>query len=122
MRWLIIIAMLVGCASAPKPQRMYEADHVRAWCTGVVEARLSDGTRVDCLTETHAIEVDWARKWMEGVGQSLHYAEVAKKKPGLALIVRPGKADARHVERARTLTHRYGITLWLIPIPPAASR
>lgn len=112
---LLMVVLLTACAT-PQPPRMYERDHVRAWCEGTVEVRLSDGTRVDCLTDTHAIEVDWARKWMEGVGQSLHYAEVSNLRPGLALIVKPGKADARHVERARRLTTRYGITLWLIEL------
>lgn len=119
MRWVLVILLLVACAG-PGPVRLREADHVRVWCKGVIEARLSDGTRVDCLTDTHAIEVDWAREWMEGVGQSLHYAEVSNLWPGLALIVkknRPGSAaDARHVERARVLTTRHGIKLWIIEV------
>lgn len=113
---MIVIVLLAACAG-PQPRKLHEADHVRAWCSGKVEAVLGDGTRVDCLTDTHAIEVDWAHKWMEGVGQSLHYAEVSGRKPGLALILRPGwAADARHVERARKLTDRHGITLWLIEV------
>ena len=35
---------------------------------------MPDGARCDILTETHAIEVDFADKWAEAFGQSLNYA------------------------------------------------
>ena len=35
---------------------------------------MPDGTRCDILTDTHAIEVDFADKWAEAIGQSLNYA------------------------------------------------
>ena len=42
--------------------------------------------RVDVLTGTYAIEVDYLHKWKEGIGQSLHYASVKGITPCLALI------------------------------------
>jgi hypothetical protein len=36
---------------------------------GQVEVVLPDGTRCDCLTETHAIEFDFGRGWGEAIGQ-----------------------------------------------------
>jgi len=41
---------------------------------GQVEVVMKDGTRYDILTSTHAIEVDFAKKWAEAIGQSLNYA------------------------------------------------
>jgi len=43
--------------------------------------------RVDVTTKSYAIEVDFIRKWKEGLGQSIHYGAVTKKAPVLALIV-----------------------------------
>lgn len=43
--------------------------------------------RVDVATKSYAIEVDFIRKWKEGLGQSIHYGAVTKKTPVLALIV-----------------------------------
>ena len=54
---------------------------------GKVEQKLSDGTRVDILTDDLAIEVDFARKWYEAIGQAAHYARLTGKKPAILLIV-----------------------------------
>ena len=59
---------------------------------GKVEQKLSDGTRVDILTDDLAIEVDFARKWYEAIGQATHYARLTGKKPAILLIVnKPGE-------------------------------
>lgn len=42
--------------------------------------------RVDVLTSTYAIEIDFLHKWKEGVGQALSYASVKGVTPCLALI------------------------------------
>ena len=45
-----------------------------------------EGGRIDVLTDTSAVEVDWPHKWHEGLGQALHYADVTGKQAVLALI------------------------------------
>jgi len=42
--------------------------------------------RVDVVTGTYAIEVDYLHKFKEGIGQALHYGQVKGITPGLALI------------------------------------
>ena len=44
--------------------------------------------RVDVLTDTQAIELDWLKgnKFHEGIGQALHYGDVTGQQPVLALI------------------------------------
>lgn len=44
--------------------------------------------RADCVSETHAIEIDWADKWHEGIGQALSYATATGLAPGLILVCR----------------------------------
>lgn len=77
------------------------------------EVRLWDGRRVDMVTPTHAIEVDWAAKWTQGFGQAASYAIETGKAPGLVLLVRDYKADARFIYQARAACVKYGIKLWL---------
>src|SRR5690606_10034966 len=48
--------------------------------------RTPDGSYVDLLTPTHAIEVDFPHKWAEAVGQSLFYAAVTERQPGILLL------------------------------------
>jgi hypothetical protein len=79
---------------------------------GAVEVVLPDKTRVDCLTDEYAIEVDWAKKWAEGIGQSLYYAEMTDKKPAIGLIV--GEKDKRYLRRINKVANKYGITIFTI--------
>lgn len=65
---------------------------------GKAEVRLEDTTRVDCLTEKYAFEVDYAPKWAESVAQALHYANMTGKKPAIAIIIRSVK-DIKYVIR-----------------------
>lgn len=39
---------------------------------GKMEVVLKDKTRIDCLTAEYAIEVDFAKKGAEGIGQALY--------------------------------------------------
>jgi len=79
---------------------------------GITEYRLKDNSRVDCLTNEYAIEVDWAKKWAEGVGQSLFYAEMTGKKPAIGLII--GDKDQRHLKRLNSLKSKLGIKVYEI--------
>jgi hypothetical protein len=77
-----------------------EADYVNHYCQqwqGQIEYRLSDRTRVDCLTETQAIEFDWCKKWAEGIGQALYYSKMTGKAPTVALICK--KSEERFIDR-----------------------
>ena len=53
---------------------MYDQEKFAREIGGQVEVVMKDGTRCDILTATHAIEVDFAKKWAEAIGQSLNYA------------------------------------------------
>lgn len=92
-----------------------EADYVNKYCGGVIEYVLPDNTRVDCLTETHAIEYDWDYKWAEAIGQSLHYSRLTGKKAGIVLIVSPG-SNGKHVSKVAAIIDYYNLPIdyWLI--------
>ena len=65
---------------------------------GVMEKSLPDRTRVDCLTTEYAIEVDFAKKWAESIGQSLYYAKMTNRQPAIGLILDADK-DRRYLKR-----------------------
>ncbi len=70
-----------------KPKEHWYQD---VWCKGKggqIEFKLNDGRRVDCLTAEHAIEVEFARKWPEAIGQSLDYSMLTGRKAGIVLIL-----------------------------------
>ena len=54
------------------PEKWYQ----KKWCEeqkGRVEVVLPDGTRCDCVTDTHAIEFDFGSNWVEAIIMSIPY-------------------------------------------------
>ncbi len=79
---------------------------------GKMEYILFDKTRVDCLTDEYAIEVDFAKKWAEAIGQSLYYAEITAKKPAIGFIV--GEGDEKYIKRVKTVADKFDIKIILL--------
>jgi len=46
-----------------------------------------DRGRVDVMTDAYAIEIDFIKKWHEGLGQAIHYGDESNRIGVLALIV-----------------------------------
>jgi len=75
---------------------------------------MPDGTRCDILTDTHAIEVDFADKWAEAIGQSLNYAMQTGKKAGIVLVLKD-KGDEKHLGRLREMARHYSMDVEIFP-------
>lgn len=94
-----------------------------AWCRklapkyGVpperIEWPLWDRSRVDLLADTEAIEVDWAHKWPEAIGQANWYAIATGRAPAVLLLVKDPEAEARYIYRCTAVCQRLGIRLYL---------
>jgi len=87
----------------------------KKFCTqesGQAEYSLPDRSRVDCLTDTHAFEADWADglKVYESIGQSLYYAAETGKQPGILLLIRKKNSD-KHIRKVKRV-----IESWKLPI------
>jgi hypothetical protein len=80
---------------------------------GKTQVTLDDQSRVDIVTDTFAIEVEFAERWSEGIGQSLYYAEKLHKKAGVLLIIE-GIKDDKYIKRLMTVALKYDITVWTI--------
>ncbi len=79
---------------------------------GTMEVVLEDKARIDCLTSEYAIEVDFAKKWAEGIGQALYYAQMSGKKPAVGLIA--GAGDEKFISRLNAVAKIYNIKVILI--------
>lgn len=111
MRLILILLLLLPSTSYAK-RLHHERHYQEIWCAGkgVVEYRLSDNTRVDCLTDTHAIEFDFADKWAESIGQALHYGSMTGKRAGIVLIAEDVEKDQKYIDRVRWL-------IWALNLP-----
>ncbi len=112
--WLWLLVMLLLGLVAGAREREYQVAFARRH-RGQVEYVLSDGTRVDILTATHAIEVDFAKKWAEAVGQALHYAAMTKRRAGILLILQK-PSDQRYVKRVEALIRhlKLKVKVWTV--------
>ena len=106
--------LLAGCGQKEKHHEKYYQTLFCNKMNGVMEQSLLDRTRIDCLTDEYAIEVDFAKKWAESVGQSLYYAQMTGKKPAVAFILDDSKKDQRHLKRLKVLADKYHITIFKI--------
>lgn len=114
MLLLIFPLLFVGCSQITK--KYHERHYQTLLCNelgGEMEYVLKDKTRVDCLTDEYAIEVDFAKKWAEGIGQSLYYAHMTGKKPAVGFIINT-KKDQRYFKRLNALAKKYEIKIFLI--------
>jgi predicted amino acid racemase len=115
---LPLILIFTSCISTnEKPTKKYsEKYYQEKFCkelNGKIEYRLFDKTRVDCLTNEYAIEVDFAKKWAEGIGQSLYYSKITKREPAVALIINID-SEERYLRRLKTVAKDHNITIFLI--------
>lgn len=107
---LALVGLITGCSADKK---INESWYQSRWCEnqgGATEVVLADRTRCDCLTDEHAIEIDFAVKWAEALGQSLHYAALSGKAPGILLIIER-KADKKYLKRLHNIIGEYDLDI-----------
>lgn len=95
----------------------YEKHYQQIHCDevgGQAEVVLPDRTRIDCLTDRLAIEVDFAPKWAECIGQALHYGMATNKKPACLLIMEDPVKDEKYLKRLKGVADRYCIEVYTI--------
>jgi len=111
--FVLLLLSLTTFSQLPKQLESYYQINFADTINGVREYRLFDGTRVDIVTDTFAIEVDFASKWSQSVGQALYYGYVLNKKPAILLVVN-GKLEDRFVARLVRVAANTGLTVWLL--------
>jgi hypothetical protein len=104
---------------APAPalaQNVNENVHQGRLCADLqIEVTVGGQMRADCISDTHAIEIDFAQKWKEGIGQALAYGVATGLRPGLVLICERSEASCliSSLGLRQTLSALgYGITVW----------
>lgn len=87
-----------------------ESSYQHAWCSmhnGIEEYENKDFTRIDCLTQYHAVEFDFANKWAESIGQALHYEYMTGKKGMVVLILENPQKQIVYFNRVKALSKKY---------------
>ena len=84
-------ALFLAALASPALAAETESDYRDRLCAGMqMEVAMPNGTRADCMTDRLAIEIDWAHKWAEAIGQSMNYSAVTGHLPAVILICKRG--------------------------------
>lgn len=113
-RAVLIALLLLPATALAFPEKHYQEQ----WCAeqgGQAEVVLSDMTRADCITSTHAIEFDFGKKWAEAIGQSLYYSFQTGKRAGVVLILENAK-DRKYWIRINSVIQHFSLPIdtWAI--------
>jgi len=116
--FIVIMASLLSAYAVHAKRLHHEKWYQEQWCqehSGETEKVTEEGTRCDCLTETHALEMDFADKWYEAVGQSTYYSHQLEKRAGIVLILESAD-DKRHWQRLLNLIEKskQPIDVWAV--------
>ena len=118
MKPLALLVLLATC-SLLQAKRLHPESHYQQYYANLVgggtEKVLKDRTRCDIVTDTHAIEVDFADKWAEAIGQSLSYGLNLNLKHAIVLIMEQ-ENDERHFIRINTIIDHYQLNIEVFPI------
>ncbi|QYY36710.1 hypothetical protein [Ruficoccus sp. ZRK36] len=82
---------------------------------GQTEVALPNDTRCDILTDTYAIEVDFADKWTEAIGQSLNYAAQTGRQAAIILVIEKPDQE-KYLTRLQQVVQSFELPIRVIPI------
>lgn len=122
MKKTIVLFLLLFTITPCYAKRLHpEAEYQKAWCEkrgGVIEYKLSDKTRVDCLLPNMAVEFDFANKWAECIGQAIYYGRQTNRQAACVLIMENGEKDLKYLYRLRRAAYKKGVNLRTFTMKP----
>lgn len=115
----LVIVISVACLAmqpASEPRKLSEAEHAEALAEkygAALEVVQWDKTRIDFVTDDYVIEIDFAYKWAEAIGQALYYAiaDPSDRLPAIVLLV--DKGQDRFAHRCQAVCAAHGIKLFV---------
>ena len=108
----MLVLFSVSAFSQTRQRETYYQAKFAEVIGGEREVVLEDRTRVDIVTDSHVIEVDFAEKWAESIGQALHYEGMLDKHAGVLLVIE-GQKEERFLERLMGVAAKHGIDVWV---------
>ena len=114
---LLLILSISSFSSYAIENEAYYSEKFCNEMSGQSEYVLKDLSRVDCLTDTHAFEVDWAEgmKVYEAIGQSLYYSSETGKLPGILLLIRKENSE-KHIRKIREVIKAFDLPIELLEL------
>lgn len=114
---LVFVAFTSAANAKHKHLESWYADALAVELSAKTEVRMRNGTRCDVLSSTHSVEVEFAEKWCESIGQALNYASQTGRRGAVALILE-SDSDERFLVRLRTVISWHQLPIAVIVLRP----
>ena len=116
----VLFCTIIVAAPAHAKSSKNEAEYQKEWCAkhnGEIDYKLSDNSKVDCITDTHAVEFDYGEKWNQVMRKSRRQSLNTGKTPGIVLILENSK-DKKQLHKLREINEnrRLGIKIWTVGV------
>jgi hypothetical protein len=79
---------------------------------GEPEVVLPCRSRVDILTSTLALEVDWVKKWPEAIGQAVYYGVQTNRSAAVLLLLRGKDTEQKYIKRCKQACDKLGLSVF----------
>ncbi|MBT4757852.1 MAG: hypothetical protein HOO08_05605 [Opitutae bacterium] len=111
---LLFALLSLSASSSMQPLTRYQTIAAKL-LSAEPEQIIGDQTRHEMVSATHAIEINWTRKWDELLGHSLNYAFETGKRAGMILITENvGEVDELLQLSALIRHYDLPVTLWVM--------
>lgn len=109
MKYILFLLLMISLPASALSE--LQANKVLNKMYSAVSPVLWDKTRPDMVTDTHAYEIDWTKKWAEGCSQAFYYGKVTRKIPVLILLVtdKNSLTEIKHIYRAQSVCFSIGV-------------
>jgi hypothetical protein len=112
--WIFPVLMFFpGYSLAQWHNEKYYQTVIATQMEGKAEVSFPDRIRVDIITKNYAIEVEFADKWYQAVGQSLYYGIKTGLLPAIVLIMKKD-VDTLYLNRLRQVAALHKIKIFTI--------
>ncbi len=116
LRYLLPLLLAVtSLEAARKNPESYYQEQAAGVLDGHTEVVLPNGTRCDILTDKYAIEVEFADKWAEAIGQSLNYAAESGNQAVIILIIE-SPSDEKYLLRLEQVTESFRLPITVLAV------
>ena len=111
---LLLIVLLLSAAGSCPNREIHNKKVFSHYINGKMNVPL-DGYKnsADIVSDTFAIDVEFAPYWATSIGHSLYAATKLNKKAGIVLITHKNYGD-KYVDILMPIANKYNITVWVM--------
>ena len=111
---LLLFVLLLFTSNTCSNRKIHFKNVFNKYINGKQNVPLDDYKNiVDIVSDTFAIDVEFAPRWAMSIGHSLYGATKLNKKPAILLITYKGY-DGKYIDILMPIANKYNITVWVM--------